>query len=132
VLDLVRRLYTDLDATHPTRPRSSAELMLHAQSYIEANLGDPHLDPEQVARSCFISTRYLHRVFADEGLSVCEWIRTARLERCRRDLLDSAFAGQPISFIATRWGLPSAPHFSRLFRGAYGCSPREFRAAACR
>src|SRR5581483_1456497 len=40
VLDLVRRLYTDLDATHPTRPRSSAELMLHAQSYIEANLGD--------------------------------------------------------------------------------------------
>ena len=129
VLDLVRRLYTDLDTTHPTRPRSSAELMLHAQSYIEANLGDPHLDPEQVARSCFISTRYLHRVFADEGLSVCDWIRTARLERCRRDLLDSAFADQPIAFIATRWGLPSAPHFSRLFRSAYGCSPREFRAA---
>jgi AraC-like DNA-binding protein len=23
--------------------------------------------------------------------------------------------------------LPSAPHFSRLFRDAYGCSPREFR-----
>jgi AraC-like DNA-binding protein len=132
VLDLVRRLYTDLDATHPTRPRSSAELMLHAQSYIEANLGDPHLDPDQVARSCFISTRYLHRVFADEGLSVCDWIRTARLERCRRDLLDSAFADQPIAFIATRWGLPSAPHFSRLFRSAYGCSPREFRATGCR
>lgn len=76
VIDLVRRLYADLDATHPMQPRSSAELILHAQSYIEANLGDPNLDPEQVARSCFISTRYLHRVFADAGLSVCDWIRT--------------------------------------------------------
>jgi AraC-like DNA-binding protein len=130
VIDLVRRLYADLEATHPTRPRSSAELILHAQSYIEANLADPNLDPEQVARSCFISTRYLHRVFAGEGLSVCDWIRTARLERCRRDLLDSAFGDQPISFVATRWGLPSAPHFSRLFRVAYGCSPREFRRLA--
>jgi AraC-like DNA-binding protein len=34
-----------------------------------------------------------------------------------------------ISAIASRWGLPSAPHFSRLFRDAYGCSPREFRRA---
>jgi AraC-like DNA-binding protein len=130
VIDLVRRLYADLDAMHPTRPRSSAELILHARSYIEANLGDPNLDPDQVARSCFISTRYLHRVFSAEGLSVCDWIRSARLDRCRRDLLDPAFSDHPISIIATRWGLPSAPHFSRLFRRAYGCSPREFRHLA--
>jgi hypothetical protein len=44
-----------------------------------------------------------------------------------RDLIDPAFGDQPISAIASRWGLPSAPHFSRLFRKAYGCSPREFR-----
>ncbi|MGH2926772.1 MAG: helix-turn-helix transcriptional regulator [Solirubrobacteraceae bacterium] len=25
--------------------------------------------------------------------------------------------------------MPNAPHFSRLFRAAYGCSPREFRRA---
>jgi AraC-like DNA-binding protein len=130
VIDLVRRLYVDLDATHPTRPRSGAELILHAQAYIDANLGDPNLDPAQVAGACFISTRYLHRVFADQELSVCDWIRGARLERCRRDLLDGAFDDQPIAAIATRWGLPSAPHFSRLFRLAYGCSPREFRRDA--
>ena len=58
---------------------------------------------------------------------MCDFIRSARLDRCRRDLLDPAFADQPISAIASRWGLPSAPHFSRLFRQAYGCSPREFR-----
>jgi AraC-like DNA-binding protein len=127
VIDLVRRLYVDLDASRPPRPRSTAELLIHAQAYIDARLGDPGLNPDELARACFISTRYLHRVFETSGLSVCDFIRSARLNRCRRDLVDPAFADQPISAIASRWGLPSAPHFSRLFRKAYGCSPREFR-----
>ena len=130
VIDLVRRLYLDVNATQSGRPHSQAELLLHAQAYIDANLGNPNLNPEQVARACFISTRYLHRVFARQELSVCDWIRSERLERCRNDLADPAFADLSISAIASRWGLPSAPHFSRLFRDAYGCSPREFRRAA--
>jgi AraC-like DNA-binding protein len=131
IIDLVRRLYVDLGSTsHPTRPRSMAELLLQAQAQIESRLGDPTLNPEQIASACFISTRYLHRVFESEGLSVCEFIRSARLDRCRRDLLDPTRADEPIQDIASRWGLPSAPHFSRLFRAAYGCSPREFRRAA--
>jgi AraC-like DNA-binding protein len=129
VIDLVRRLYLDVDASQSNRPHSQAELLLHAQAYIDANLGNPNLNPEQVARACFISTRYLHRVFAGQGLSVCDWIRSERLERCRNDLIDPAYGDLSISAIASRWGLPSAPHFSRLFRDAYGCSPREFRRA---
>jgi AraC-like DNA-binding protein len=130
VIDLVRRLYFDLDAAGPARTRSQGELLLTAQAYIDANLGNANLSPDDVARACYISTRYLHRVFAAEGLSVCDWIRGERLEHCRRDLADPALARQSISAIASRWGLPSAPHFSRLFRMAYGCSPRDFRHGA--
>jgi AraC-like DNA-binding protein len=82
-----------------------------------------------VARACFISTGYLHRVFKSEGLSVSAWIRHARLERCRRDLLDPQLASEPISAIASSWGLPRAQQFSRLFRTTYGCSARELRRA---
>jgi len=131
VLDLVRGICADPGGTHePARPRSRAEALLNLRSFIETNLGDPQLGPEQIARASFISTRYLHRLFEAEGTSVCQWIRAARLERCRRDLLDPALAHQTILAIATRWGLPSPQHFSRLFRAAYGCSPSELRRQA--
>jgi AraC-like DNA-binding protein len=130
IIDLVRGVYTDrIDSAQPTRLRSRTELLLHAKAYVEANLSDPSLGPAEIARACSISTRYLHRLFEQEGQTVCEWIRTERLHRCRHDLLDPAFADHTIFAIATRWGLPNLPHFSRLFRNAYGRSPREFRAA---
>jgi AraC-like DNA-binding protein len=127
VIDLIRRLYLDLDASPASHPRSRRDLFIQAKAYVQAHLGDPSLNPEQVAKACFVSTRYLHRVFEGEGRTVSEWIRTERLEHCRRDLLDPALAHHSISNIATRWGLPSAPHFSRLFHRAYGVPPREFR-----
>jgi AraC-like DNA-binding protein len=129
VLDLVRGVYSGptQSVLEPTRLRSRAEILLNVQSFIETNLGDPDLGPDEIARASFISTRYLHKLFETEGTSVCQWIRGARLERCRRDLLDPALRHQTILAIATRWGLPGPQHFSRLFRAAYECSPSELR-----
>ena len=131
VLELVRGLYAGADrVAAPTRLRTRAEILLGVESYIDAHLGDPDLEPEQIARASFISTRYLHKLFESEGTSVCGWIRATRLERCRRDLRNPRLAHQTILAIATRWGLPGAQNFSRVFRAAYGCSPNEFRRAA--
>jgi AraC-like DNA-binding protein len=131
VLDLIRGLYqAPSQAQEPARLRSRAEILLNVQAYIEANLGDPGLDPEDIARASFISTRYLHKLFEGEGTSVCRWIRATRLERCRRDLIDPALRDQTILEISSRWGLPGPQHFSRLFRSAYGCSASELRREA--
>jgi AraC-like DNA-binding protein len=133
ILDLVRGIYAEPPRAHGPqrlRTRSRAEILVDIQAFIEANLGDPRLDPDGIARASFISTRYLHKLFESEGTSVCRWIRTARLERCRRDLLDPALGHLTILAIATHWGLPSSQHFSRLFHAAYGCSPSEIRRRA--
>jgi AraC-like DNA-binding protein len=131
VLELVRGLYAGADRVNaPARLRTRAEILLGVESYIDANLGDADLEPERIARASFISTRYLHKLFESEGTSVGQWIRSSRLERCRRDLADPALSHQTILSIATRWGLPGAQNFSRVFRAAYGCSPNEFRRAA--
>ena len=85
VLDIVRSLYGQSSrAWEPTRPRSRAEILLNVKSYVEANLGNPDLDPADIARASFISTRYLHKLFEAEGMSVGQWIRSERLDRCRR------------------------------------------------
>ena len=128
VIDLVRALYAGpARAEEATRLRTRAEILLDIQAFIEANLGDPELDPDRIARASFISTRYLHKLFESEGTSVCRWIRETRLERCRRDLLDPSLDDETILTIASRWGLPGPQHFSRLFRSAYGCSPSDLR-----
>jgi AraC-like DNA-binding protein len=131
VLDLVQALYAaPMGVPEPARLRSRGEILLNVQAYIEANLAEPSLVPEDIARASFISTRYLHKLFEVEGTSVCRWIRETRLERCRRDLLDPALGDQTIIEIASRWGLPGPQHFSRLFRSAYGCSASEYRRNA--
>lgn len=127
-LDLAVGLYAGRSSSS-TRSilRTRDEILRNVKLFIEENLGDPGLGPETIARASFISTRYLHKLFEGEGVSVCQWIREQRLERSRRDLLDPALREQTILAIASRWGLPGPQHFSRLFRAAYGCSPTELR-----
>jgi AraC-like DNA-binding protein len=110
------------------RAAPTPALLMRVKAHIERHLGDPALRPGSIAAAHFITTRYLHRLFETEGCTVSEWIRRARLERCRRDLADPALAGDTILAIATRWGMPDGAHFSRMFRAAHGMSPREFRA----
>jgi AraC-like DNA-binding protein len=128
VLDL---LTTAIAGQLDTRPADgdSVRRALFTQtiSFIERHLGDPWLNPAQIADAQHISTRYLHKLFHAEGTTVSAWIRQRRLENCSHDLRDPAHAGRSVSAIATRWGLPDAAHFSRLFRATFGTSPREYR-----
>jgi AraC-like DNA-binding protein len=102
-------------------------LLASVQCYVEQRLGDPELAPSAVAAAHHISLRHLYRLFDAQPMGVAGWIRQRRLERCRRDLLDPAFAHWPVSAIAARWGLMDAAHFSRAFRAAYGLPPAEYR-----
>jgi AraC-like DNA-binding protein len=133
--DLADAVLALVRALHPSGPEDSAAarrlpsaaLLAAIKSHVDQNLGDPLLSPESIAQAHSISKRYLHALFALEGISVSSWVRHRRLEACRRDLRDPALAHDSISAIARHWALSSPAHFSRLFRYAYGCSPSEFR-----
>ena len=121
---LAARLDRAGDVPDASRRRA---LLLGVYAFIEERLGDPGLAPAGIAAAHHISLRYLHRLFEDEHVTVADWIRTRRLERCRRDLLDPALRQQPVGAVAARWGLTSPAHFSRLFRAAHGVPPGEYR-----
>ncbi|MET9502932.1 helix-turn-helix domain-containing protein [Streptomyces sp. NPDC006622] len=100
--------------------------------YVELHLTEPDLSPEILARAHHISVRYLHKLFQEEGTTVGRWILRRRLEECRRELTRHGRGSRTIAAVAGRWGFTSATHFSRVFRTAYGMSPREWRDSAGR
>jgi AraC-like DNA-binding protein len=126
--DLVTTLFaSELDLGPEASWGHRRRLLAQIKRFIETNLDDEALTPSQVAAAHYISVRQLHQIFQAEGTSVSTWIRTRRLERCRRMLSDPVQAGRSVSEIGARCGLPDAAHFSRVFKAAYGVSPRRFR-----
>lgn len=128
-LDLVTTVFTrelglDEVSTDPHRA-----LMRRIRAHIDRNLASTDLGPASIASAHFISTRHLHGLFQEQGVTVSTWIRTRRLQQCRRDLLDPMLADRPVAAIAARWGFVDAAHFSRAFKSTYGVSPSEYRAA---
>lgn len=126
---LVTVLAGRLDLLASTRTAVRRPLTSQVMSYIEGHLGDGDLSPQRIATAHFISTRYLHKLFHEQSITVAGWIRERRLERCRRDLRDPLRRDRSIAAIAARWGFPDPAHFSRTFRAAYGISPHEYRCA---
>lgn len=128
VVDLLATMFAErLDRAPGTR---GAALRQQAGQYIERHLSDPELTPVAVAAAHYVTARYLHKVFQHEDTTVAGLIRARRLEKIRQDLADPLLTSWPVSDIGARWGLVSPSQLSRLFRGAYGISPREYRATA--
>ncbi|MDR6976051.1 AraC-like DNA-binding protein [Streptomyces sp. 3330] len=104
-------------------------LVRRVRDHIDRHLGDPGLSPQSVAAAHHISVRYLHRLFEGEGITVARLIQRRRLERCARELQRPDATASTVSAVAQRWGFANPAHFSRVFRAAYGRSPREWRGA---
>ncbi|HEX3778782.1 MAG TPA: helix-turn-helix domain-containing protein [Pseudonocardiaceae bacterium] len=110
-----------------TLPNEPDPVRWQVISFIRSHLADPGLSHESVAAAHHMSSRTLHRLFADEQQSVSRLIRTMRLEAVRQDLTSERLAAQSITQIAARWGLHDMPHFTRVFRAAYGLRPSDLR-----
>lgn len=103
-----------------------------ATEWIDEHLCEPGLEVEDVALAQHVSTRYLQKIFADQGTSPSSWIRRRRLQRCRVDLLDPALAAHPVAAIGARWGFADPSAFTRTFKAGTGMTPGEFRATGGR
>ncbi|CAN7395551.1 helix-turn-helix domain-containing protein [Microbacterium maritypicum] len=128
-LDLVTTVFTRELGLDQVSADPHRALVQRIRSYIDRNLASTDLGPASIAAAHFISTRHLHGLFQEQGVTVSTWIRTRRLEKCRRDLLDPMLADRPVAAIAARWGFVDAAHFSRAFKSTFGVSPSEYRAA---
>jgi len=117
---------THLEADQLAAGSLAATLQLRILEYARIHLYDPGLCAEQIATAHYISVRYLYKVLAESGVSLADWIRTQRLEACRRELA-KARPENTIESVARQHGFSNMSSFSRAFRTEYGVSANEWR-----
>lgn len=80
---------------------------------------------EEAAAVCSLSPAYFSRRFKRVfGMNFTDYARAYRLHLAARRILSS---GEALSHIAYGVGFSSASHFTALFRGRFGMTPREYR-----
>lgn len=92
---------------------------------IEAQLSDPDLSVDGIARAHGMSERSLYRLFEDLGTTPTRWILRQRLERCHSQLQSQPH--RSVSDIAICNGFSDLSHFSRSFKKAYTIAPTASR-----
>jgi AraC-like DNA-binding protein len=121
-----------LSPSREASARAEAPLALsrlaEIRRYIDRHLGSRKLSPEAIAKALGLSRSTLYGACEPLG-GVAALIQRRRLERIRAILTDPR-DHRSISQIAYQHGFVSKTHFSRAFRGAFGCSPSEARAGA--
>jgi AraC-like DNA-binding protein len=133
VIDL---LSTTLGHTRETQRRDllscgvKQEYLRRIRYFVRQNLHEEKLTPHWIAATHQISTRYLHMLFEEEGVSISRYIQKLRLDACQSALIDTSFAKYSVADIAYRFGFKNASHFSRAFKSEFGQAPARYRKEA--
>lgn len=126
VLDVVGSCFVP-EGLMTMRTGYQAALMRRIETHIRDRLKARSLCPRAVAREFGFTERYLHRLFAEGGVTFSEAVRRERLALATRMLTSTAFSCESITSIALQCGFCDGAYFSRVFKQAFGQTPSEFR-----
>lgn len=127
ILDLLASCLGPADGGKPGG--RTGDLGRRLRRHIEDNLHHRDLTTARLARELGVSRSQLFRQFEMTG-GVETYIRRRRLRRSLFALCDPRHADRRIGDIAFDMGFADEAHFSRLFRQAFGLSPRAARDQA--
>lgn len=128
-LDLLLTCLSISPFADPDPPAAGLDPAVRVRSYIERNLQRSGLSPAEIARDLGLSRSQLYRQFERFG-GVGSYIRRRRLKRSFAEICNPWMSHRRIGDIAFSLGFEDEAHFSRVFRQAFGLSPRAARAAS--
>ena len=129
-VDLIVAGMADRLAREVPRSLHGTLVVQRAKAYVEAQIGDPTLDPAQLAAAMGVSLRRLQELFKEQGRQIAEWIWERRLNIAAGRLSDRGSAHRQIADLAYGCGFSSQSHFSRRFKDRFGMTPRDYREHA--
>lgn len=129
-LALVRALLTSQLGDLPeARDHLERSLEHRIIEFVRAHLHEPDLSAARIASEHHVSVRHLYRLLGRSGIVLGDWVRQQRLDGCRRTLADPGDT-RTITAVAYERGFVDMTHFGRVFKAAYGMSPREWRTVS--
>lgn len=106
-----------LDSCHPALRRAIDQMTAHPQAKMSL---------AGVAASTNVSNSHLAHLFQkDLGTTFTRFLTCLRVDLAKHLLLEQP--REAITTIATETGFSDLRHFERTFKGAVGCTPKEFR-----
>lgn len=112
--------------SHSTPASKRHGLFVAAQHYISEHLTDSDLSVERIAAAIGCSRSTLYRAFAEQNLSVAEYIRECRLQWIFHTLR-KASKEITITAIAYRCGFSDLAYFNKIFKSRFGMNPSDVR-----
>src|SRR5882757_10001156 len=98
-----------------------------ALDYIDANLGNAQLGPDEIADVANVSRASLYRLLAAEG-GIRAVLLKRRLEQALRLMLADSKDERSLTDIAKCCGFGGTSQFSRAFSARFGVPPRQYLA----
>lgn len=116
-------------ALEPAAPRDrrdvSGATVRRATAFIDEQAGRDITVPDVAAAAC-VTVRALQMAFRRElGTTPTAYLRTVRLARAHRELVDAGPGRETVTAVAYRWGFSSASRFSAYYHQTYGVSPKR-------
>ncbi|EQB7290021.1 helix-turn-helix domain-containing protein [Escherichia albertii] len=127
LLNLIVSALSELSEGSPVQPCGHTTIFFIAQDYLERHLSDPDLSIHDCAQKCGISTRYLQKLFQEQGTTVNKWIQNRRMENYKCALTDPLLAEKNITQIAYDCGFSYISNLSRKFKAENMVTPSEYR-----
>ena len=101
----------------------AAGAVRRAAAFIEERAGDP-ITLTDIAEAAHLSPRALQAAFRRHlDTTPTAHLRSVRLERAHRDLLEADRAVVTVAQVAARWGFLHHGRFSAMYRARYGHAP---------
>ena len=102
------------------------ETIERINEYIDSNIDDGELTPEEVAEYMQLSLRNLYRKFKDLGLPAPnDYIKLRRIYFAGKMLVTTSLTVQEIIY---RCGFVNRSHFYKEFDKVFHCRPKDYRA----
>jgi len=95
-------------------------------------LGNNDLSSEIIAGRHGISSRYVRKLFEQDGTSFTAFVLTERLTRVRRMLSETRYAHLTIAQVAHACGFNDISYFNRAFRRHFSATPTDVRESCAK